>query len=684
MDFEALKFRVKAAAGIAVIGVAFYTWQMRSMQRNIQAEIEASMESGMTPPADPYPRITQVRKTEQSGQLFEALALCRKIVAEPKDEGELKEARRTLGWLLQSALRAAAAAGDLNSGEAVWKELLGLKDDDLRRSAAHSLHSWARTEIQGGRLDSSRRLVGMVLSEPLRRDDISSIQLVREWSAVLLKRRKELIEAGKELEGAELFIEAATLSPWERELSSALAKEPVEKLMAAGRRLAAAGVHGAALAHFEATWESPKISPADREAVPGLRDDCWLGLAKEAEGAGRVDRVLMNSALSFYERVQGPRAGEALNRLGALLESEGKKAAAEKKFPAADGYLDQAQQKALEAWRKRAFGRPPDLWTGVEPEATERIRRDFKNPVEQSNALVQAFNGEKGSDHPLLEVRRLAALRQALALDWAVADLNLDAESALRRMRPLLRGAVDPAAKARVDAGVRGALRIAVAKKNFPALVELGAFQVSELGAPISGDPFRGELVAALDAAAKEYAAQSPNKSLFILTLLADGFPEDPAGAAAKEAALAKSAEAFKAAEGSPPGGLDAGPSGLAGLSVVSVENLTEHHILIFYGGAERFFLRVNPYRRASAVLRDGEYELGVMTSGDGVVPYRSKLKYSARRLLHRYLIERRVNGRLEGGPGGAAPASGDWRLLRVPPGVSNLKIDPASGKVSS
>ncbi len=683
MDFESIKFRMKLAAGIGLLGMAFFYWQNRAMRMSLQAEMEGAMESGMPHEADPYPRVTQVRKAEQAGKLFEALALCRKIAAEPKDEGELKEARKTLGWLLQSALRAAAAAGDMESGDSTWREILALEDDSLRRSAGHSLHSWAQKEIQGGRLDSSRRLVGMVLAEPLRRDDISSIQLVRDWSAVLLKRQKELIEAGKELEGAELFIEAATLSPWERELSSALAREPAEKLMAAGRRLAAAGAHGAALAHFEAAWETPKISHADREAIPGLRDDCWLGLAKEAEGAGRVNRNLMNSALSFYERVQGPRAEEALSRLAALLESEAGKAAAEKKYPAADGYLDQAQQKALDAWRRRAFRQPPDLWTGVDSAAAERIRKEHKDPILQSNALVQALNGEKGPDYPLLEVRRLAAVRDALALDWAVSDLNLDVESAVRRIRPLLRGSVDPAAKTRVDAGVRGALRNAVAKKNFPALVELGAFQIAELGPPPPGDSFRNEMISGLDEAAKQYAGESPNKSLFILTLVADGFPEEPAGVEAREQAMVKSAEAFKAAEESPPGGLDAGPSGLPGLSLISVENSTEHHILIFYGGPERFFLRVNPYRRAGAVIRDGSYEVGVMTSGDNVVPYRSKLKYAARRLLHRYVIERRVNGQIEGGSR-APTTSGDWRLLRVPPGAAPLKIDPVSGAVSA
>ena len=372
MDFESIKFRMKLAAGIGLLGMAFFYWQNRAMRMSLQAEMEGAMESGMPHEADPYPRVTPVRKAEQAGKLFEALSLCRKIAAEPRTRGvEGSPQDAGLAFNQPCAQRPRRGYG---IGRFDLEEILALEDDSLRRSAGHSLHSWAQKEIQGGRLDSSRRLVGMLLAEPLRRDDISSTQLVRDWSAALLKRQKELIEAGKEPEGAELFIEAATLSPWERELSSALAREPAEKLMAAGRRLAAAGAHGAALAHFEAAWETPKISHADREAIPGLRDDCWLGLAKEAEGAGRVNRNLMNSALSFYERVQGPRAEEALSRLAALLESEAGKAAAEKKYPAADGYLDQAQQKALDAWRRRAFRQPPDLWTGVDSAAAERIR----------------------------------------------------------------------------------------------------------------------------------------------------------------------------------------------------------------------------------------------------------------------------------------------------------------------
>lgn len=91
------------------------------------------------------------------------------------------------------------------------------------------------------------------------------------------------------------------------------------------------------------------------------------------------------------------------------------------------------------------------------------------------------------------------------------------------------------------------------------------------------------------------------------------------------------------------------GASDLTGLSVVSVENSTEHHILIFYDGPERFFLRLNPYRHGSAVLADGAYAVGVMASSDEVVPYRARLRYAGERVLHRYFIEERGGGQDRG-----------------------------------
>lgn len=683
MDFDELVGRLKIA-GVAclLVGGLFY-WQIRRANNAAVREMVESRETLPSAPEQRFSRLAKVEAAERAGSVDEALAQCRQILSAAQDAAEKDEAAKVMARLLRAVFRQVSQKGDLDAAEPLWKEIVAMSAEGTRDIASWDLRSWAGREIGAGNLAAGRRLVAMDLLRPSSRDDIPGLDLLRAWRTLLLKERAAALAGGKNAEAESFFLEAAALSPWEEELARSLASAPLAELMATGRRLLDAKKHGAALAYFNAAWNVPGGWTEGREAIPELRGQCWWGLAQEAEAAGNLDAILLNSAVSFLERVEGERAAEAQARMAAIIEKQADKAAAAKEFSRADSLLSQASGKAEEAWRRRAFGRPPDLWTGVDTEVALRLQKGFAAGIPQSNELSRLVMNDKDAASPLLECKRLAAKREGLGLDWAVNELPRNLENGLRMLRAVLRVRTDAMAKAQADLAVRNALKAAVAKRDLSQMVDLAAFQLSELGAPPKGDPFRQTILSGLEAAAKELEEKSPNRRVFILTLLAEGFPDEPAGHAAQEQAVAQGLKLVQGLGESSAGGQPRGASGLPGLSVVSIENSTEHHILIFYDGPERFFLRLNPYRRGSAVLRDGSYAMGVMASADEIVPYRAKPGYAGQRTAYRFIIERRAyGGSASTNNRWSAPASGDWTVLRSPPGLPRLAADPATGKV--
>ncbi|MBI5623034.1 MAG: hypothetical protein HY924_04565 [Elusimicrobia bacterium] len=682
MDFDELKTRLVLAAGVVSIVGGFFWWQISSARN---AAIEEARSAEEVPVLEPggsprRPLLDKAYAADRSGAKAEALTLARQALAEAVEPADQEASRGLVTRLLVDDFRASSKEGSLDKAEALWKELSGLRVEGRGHPAVWELQDWLRRELTAGKVETSRKLLALTLISPLKRDDIRGYGALKDFRKLLLERRSEALAAGRKEEAEALFLEAAGLEPWGEELRKALDGTPPAELMSAGRRLLSARRFSASLAHFEAAWESRDLDEPVRAAIPELRDECWWGLADEAEAAGLIGSDAFISAVSFLERVDGARAKNAASRLAALLEDDADRAAAEKRFGAAHGLLSMAESQVKEAWNKRAFGAPPDLWTGVAPEAASRIRAGFAPGVEQSNELSRGVMVDDGASSPLLEVRRLAGKRQAVDFDWAVDEVSKDPEQGLRKLRVGLRLGPAPEARARAETAVRAGLKVAIAKDELGRLVDLAAFLISEFGGPAPGDPFHGELLTSLQAAAKEYEASEVTRSIFILSLIADAFPAEEAGRTAREEAGVKGLAFFQKTSERESSGRPMGPSGLAGLSVVSVENATEHHILIFYDGPERFFLRLNPYRRASAALRDGTYGVGVLASADEIVPYRARTPYQGSRVLHRYVIEIRGSA---SGQKVVYPASGDWVLLRVPPGQAGLAADPRTGQVS-
>lgn len=547
-----------------------------------------------------------------SGPPEKQLADLRAILAAPRSAQEGEAAQGRLPFALLEAFKAAGRAGDLETADALEAELRGLP--------------------KGADLDRSIQYErGYWLMEALKARDPAKIEL---YAPAVVAQKRDRSDSGGSPGLGELAayrleqwradpdsdekLEAASrLVPWWNPAVEDLRKRPKAELKKRCTRLMEAKLFSSAFA----------CATALEDLV--LRDRAMWGLAEEAEAAGRRGSRWMYSSGSWYEKIDGPELrAKARRRL-------------------IDGWLAEASEE----------------------EAQGRFEQ-----ARQLVAMAREHLGREGGS--ATELAALEERRSTLELRRAMADLKDARGRGIETLTPALRKGLSPELRAEVESRTREALRMARARSDFDAAVDLAAFQMSELGIPPEGDAFRREFLDCLKAVAE--GVSGANRRVFVLTLLADAFPGEPEGAAAREQAVAKGFELLKARESSKGGLSLRGASGLQGHSVVTIQNRTSHHILLFYDGPERFFVRVNPYRQGSAVLRDGEYAHGVMASADEVLPSWGKDAYASSWGFDSYVIKR-------SGAGGDTTTdltpSGDFTLLRAP--GAGYSVDPKTGRVS-
>ncbi|MBV9463209.1 MAG: hypothetical protein JO317_03175, partial [Verrucomicrobiae bacterium] len=255
-------------------------------------------------------------------------------------------------------------------------------------------------------------------------------------------------------------------------------------------------------------------------------------------------------------------------------------------------------------------------------------------------------------------------------------------EAAFEDLRPLIRQ--DPAGPRaqRIADALRKAIQEADRKKDFETLLNVTGFYVAEVGTPGSSDPFRETLRSILPKTAESMKASEPMKRIFLLSLIADVFAGEPEGERARQSAMDVGSKVMAGAKEEQAKSDQVLPSNLGGLSVLSIDNATPYHMLVFYDGPEKFFVRFNPFRRGSVVLRDGKYTTGVIVTDASIEPYRSQSSHASEHQVSSYIIQS-SNSPNRPAFGMPSQASGDYKLLRAPPDVEGLRVDPKTGAVS-
>ncbi|MBI2921752.1 MAG: hypothetical protein HYY18_11770 [Planctomycetes bacterium] len=682
----------------AVLVAILAIWIAASLRSSSTGRDRPDATEGGGAPAPPLPGGLEEIRRLRHGDPAKAAERCRPLLGSG-DAAEREAARKLYPEILNALYAKKVRDWKYAEAEKIFLELdadfpgtqeagwvrVAWRDDRLR---------WARKASEDGDWRTAERLFAAILAgEP----PASGWQYLDAYRDYLLRRRDGAVRAGEAAAAAMYLEEAAGViadPSGSTPVHDILRREGrAESLMARARELAASKRPAAAL-----TWMNVAREKIEQERVwekhpdfVGLYERCALDVAAEMR-AGRLRTAPRERIDEFYRAASGSadparrleaREGVLDARIeeGVARLKKGEYARAEESFKRALGpdvahlWEAQLQNPAFDPW--------PEVPIAVQDAIREKTAgRDEAARRAELTQMIRA--GEFVPTHARLRTA-FEALPELYAA-WGVQLLEQgNVAAAVERMRGVLRrgSAEAPGPARRCVESLQASLKRALETRDMGRIFDLAGFYVSEVGLPATGDPFRADFRSSLAAAAEGLRTESPIKLLFILSLVDQCFPGEPEGRAAREEVLVKGLDAVRNQPKQPATGEIHQPSGLEGISGVSVSNMTEYHILVLYEGPERFFVRLNPRRKGTVVMKDGTYRVGVIVAADHVAPYREESTYASETYWESYVIT------ASGGPRDSSSlldtgreAWGDFVLLRTPENV-RVRVDPKMGLVS-
>jgi hypothetical protein len=308
----------------------------------------------------------------------------------------------------------------------------------------------------------------------------------------------------------------------------------------------------------------------------------------------------------------------------------------------------------------------PQAATAPSPE-TERRRRLFEHFRSDPLGL------------PLAEVQPLRELLHQVYARWGLSLAGGTSDEAYTMLREALRESGDAELRRQLGEALRGRIRHSREKGKFEEFYLLAGFYAGEVGLPAAGDPFRDEFRRGVEAARDSFRGRERMKFIFMLSLLAQSFPEDPIGRQAQTEAFAAAFAEVTGEEASRSG--SRAPSPLPGHAVELFNNSTAHHLLAFYRGPAQVAVHNWPWRRGTVVVPDGDYELVVLSPERSIRGYRTRLSLRGGVRTSDYHVQSSGPSQAQSpmrSPG--IMAGGDYRLLFAPAAVGTLQVDPRSG----
>lgn len=513
--------------------------------------------------------------------------------------------------------------------------------------------------------------------------------LVRAWREFLAARAKKAEAAGNA---------AAAEKDWEEALSwhiepraqdeitreaarrgGAALLEKARALRAAGRPEAAIGYAGAANLAFRMENKGKEAEEAEAFLVP-----CCLEVARKLR-QGPVETVPASATEKFWETVaqaigyRSPERAEALEALVGLTADQGFAALSAGEFEKADNLFTRVMNFSVrEWWMARSEADPSaDAFEGfpaeLEPELA-KLAGNSRDPRMRLECLRRLMSdGRWIPPHPAV-----ARIRAALPDLYGRLGAKLIADrrfgEAEWRMRSAIRADRNgPGAQACVGA-LEDGIRKAAAAKDLGSLVWLTGFHIAELGPPRAAfaEDFRRAVTTAADGLSRE-----PIRRIFMLSLLCDAFPDTREAYAARDEILARGLEFAKQAPEQKEDMELSAPTGTKDVAAASIENATGYFIFVFYEGPERFFVRLDPWRKGTALLRPGSYMVGVVATEASIRPYHTKRALGEKTYWAQYVVVNEGEKRRD--LLGSSQATGAYRVLRTLPGVS-IPVDAQSG----
>ena len=321
------------------------------------------------------------------------------------------------------------------------------------------------------------------------------------------------------------------------------------------------------------------------------------------------------------------------------------------------------------------------------PLLPEAVREDMearraKGTREDSlRQSIGSLAGRKGFQIPLDELKRVRQRHAEVTARRGLLTYDVQPAECVRWFREALADSEGDALRAEIVGATIEALFHSRKADKFVAFYELTSFFVADIGVENVPAPLRKQFLGALGEAATALASKEPSKAVFLQAIQAEA-EEDPAAAVKAEQAAMTAAYQIVARVREETAPTDTSPgSELEGLSVLTVDNSTEFHLLVFYKGPENFILACRPYRKLSAVLKDGEYEIAVIAPSGEISPYHGKVALKGKWQKSNYTVDRSDQDRDLFNRSSAA--HGEYVLARAPKDAGAFQVDARTGKVT-
>ena len=724
--------RLIVFVGFTCLGMCF-CWMKRETNKRVeelQAATEENAERGPAIQAPPPKSPLELARDEESHLKRMASTDPRLAVREARlllgaDGGPMAEAaKKVLPQLLLEDVRRSVREKRYDDAEATVVELEALGGADEPLEAARKVLQVAaldRLWAAVNELDDAK--AEALLEQELLRRGEARFEVNRDVPARLADRHlKKWVEAGRPFNGAGLddLETAAQLvvgSNYNNPVVEAFTTSGARSLADKCRMLDAAERRAAAVLCWKAARAEVKFTNNTADPAQRIAEERAVQLD---DAKAKATLKLMDEVASRGSRWIPPRT--ALDACGNLFNEARDRADLARRKKESDAPWKELAREVVttrirlwvaEAKRQLTHGTPEGALNAIDllyrlevgwlygiklsegwnawANAPEDVRRGIDpdgrlNDADRAARLRNAVEQAKWTpDFPELMSARSVAGKARIQWGLAMLDSGDKAKRELGEelLRGVLRETVQVSESAQIVSALQDRLRGAGSKSDFGKLLELASFYAAEVALGQSKDSFRDELEALLVSAAEHYRASEGLERLFLLTLIADLFPADDEGRKAREEALTTFFQTLDRARATPsPDPKQMPPSGLAGLTVAAVENATSHHLLLFYDGPERFFVRISPRRRGSVVLRDGKYRHGAVVTDASILPARGEPDYQSKFLEVRYKIVTERAGRVTDNLSKHAVPLGTWPLLRAPEG-ENLKVDLDSGRVA-
>ena len=706
-----LAFGLLAGGVAAALGLSF----LLKMQQNAPLERLRETEDGARQAAE-TDRLKEIRQIEYKDP-DQALKLVEAVLQSPANPGEAAVAREKHANVLQLCFHNRLKAGQLEEARGFMERLAKTYPDShfvmgVQRAWADQKKRTCREHVRAGRFAEAKAILQELAGNNWLFGDSQFLQeyqrgLTEAWKktgANELAEFDNVLEAASVLAGlnfnsivaAALFDSALPgarlLELAEREHSGPARYRAIPFYQAAGRRLNSGGKPWRG-ADADLTYPQREVEKRNVEAklstvLLGLADDLAKGskplitthTAEEVcrDGAAQLQNQplqvpLWRRLIALQEArlhdISKPALAYPLDRLASAAKLADKQYNDLNQALRESGHLAEEilRRSGASLWRCLVTDTNFNPW----PLVSADVKAEFearRKKGEREDYLQQSL-GSRGQDpafHTPLD--ELKPARQHLCEINARRGLFVYAVQPEECVTWLRRALAD-----NTEAGLRGSLNTAVTTailncrepSKFKAFYELTGFFVSDIGLENLAPSQRGQFKTALDAAANGLASLERAKAIFLWSIQAEAYANEAEGPKARDAAINGAFELVGGLTPQKVGAENLSPSGLNGLSVLSVDNSTEYHLLVFYRGPETFVLASRPYRKVSAVLKNGAYEIAVIAPSGAIQPYRGAVTLQSAWQKSNYRVETSSGPSARSSPAVWQCRLGDYQLGR-------------------